>query len=229
MSVDRDIVLEKVRSHLAEELGVDAGANHGRDALSRRPRGRLARPLRTGDGARGHLWREDVRAGGRGHRHRRAGRGLRGGEGRSSRLMAEGIRATGRGGIEGRTRAASGSGCPERADRRPPRGGARAGAHSLLVGRPPRRLLRAPGVPRRQRPGPRDRGAPLRPPPALGHRPPDEGARAGRLGQGMRHGGRRAGPARHHVRAPARDRSTVESTSRRCSPPSGRWRPSASR
>jgi len=37
MSVDRDIVLEKVRSHLAEELGVDAGSitdeTHFRDDL----------------------------------------------------------------------------------------------------------------------------------------------------------------------------------------------------
>ena len=37
MSVDRDIVLEKVRSHLAEELGVDAGGitdeTHFRDDL----------------------------------------------------------------------------------------------------------------------------------------------------------------------------------------------------
>jgi acyl carrier protein len=37
MSVDRDIVLEKVRSHLADELGVDAGSiddeTHFRDDL----------------------------------------------------------------------------------------------------------------------------------------------------------------------------------------------------
>ncbi len=37
MSVDRDIVFEKVRSHLAEELGVDGGAitdeTHFRDDL----------------------------------------------------------------------------------------------------------------------------------------------------------------------------------------------------
>jgi len=37
MSMDRDIVLDKVRSHLAEELGVDAGAiddgTHFRDDL----------------------------------------------------------------------------------------------------------------------------------------------------------------------------------------------------
>ena len=37
MSLDRDIVLEKVRSHLAEELGVDAGSinddTHFRDDL----------------------------------------------------------------------------------------------------------------------------------------------------------------------------------------------------
>ena len=37
MSVDRDIVLEKVRTHLAEELGVDAGSisdeTHFRDDL----------------------------------------------------------------------------------------------------------------------------------------------------------------------------------------------------
>lgn len=37
MSVDRDIVLEKVRTHLAQELGVDAGAitdeTHFRDDL----------------------------------------------------------------------------------------------------------------------------------------------------------------------------------------------------
>ncbi|MEJ7875840.1 MAG: acyl carrier protein [Solirubrobacterales bacterium] len=37
MSIDRDVVLEKIRSHLAEELGVDRGAitgdTHFRDDL----------------------------------------------------------------------------------------------------------------------------------------------------------------------------------------------------
>ena len=119
--------------------------------------------------------------------------------------MAEGIRAAGRGGIEGRERQPPGPAALRAPDRRPAPGSAGARAHALVLGRSPRRLLRAARLPRRQRPRARYRRAPLRPPSPLGHRAPDQGARPGRLWPGVRDGRRRTGLARADGRASARD------------------------
>ena len=63
----REEVFALIRAHLADELEVDPARDRRGDALQGGPRGRLARPLHARAGARGLLRREDVRrAGGAG-------------------------------------------------------------------------------------------------------------------------------------------------------------------
>ena len=59
-------IFAKVREHLATEREIDAGAITDETQVQRGPRRRLARSLRAGHGARGHLWRCDERGGGGG-------------------------------------------------------------------------------------------------------------------------------------------------------------------
>ena len=204
MTLTRDQVMEKVREHLATELELDAGGDRRRDPVQGGPRRRLARPLRAGDGARGLLRGHVSRRGGGEDRDRRRRGRLR----RSSACPRRRWRA----GSAGSVGAAGAGARPDRAHG--PRGAARAarraaadaappGAHPLVLGRAPRRLLRPARLPRRQRPRAGDRRAPVQPLPARRHRPADEDARPGGQRPRLRRGrgrARGAGAARARPR-----------------------------
>ena len=85
---------------------------------------------------------------------------------------------------------------PRRADRRAAGGPAPPRGHALLLGRPSRRLVRAPGVPGGRRPRAGRRGASLPALPARGHRAADQGPRPGRQWARLRRGRARARAAR---------------------------------
>ena len=76
-AMTREEVLELIRAHLADELEIDPARIEREHALQGRPRGRLARPVHAGAGARGLLRRADARRAGRADPHRRPGRRLR--------------------------------------------------------------------------------------------------------------------------------------------------------
>ena len=137
--MNRDEVMDKVREHLAAELGVDAAEIEDGDPLSRRPRRRLARPLRARDGAGGHL------------RRSRSPRRKRRGSRRSAEAVDFVVEHVPRAPAQGSEAMARGRRRSARADRRVARGAApQALTHSSWAERS-RRVLWAARLPRGQR------------------------------------------------------------------------------
>ena len=178
------------------------GSHRRGHALQGGPRGRLARPLHARAGARGPLRRaHDRRAGGA----------------RSSPWARPSTSSS------PTPRRRPELAAPERPPRRAARGPAPPGVHARLLDRAALGLLRAAGLPGRQRARPGRDGGPLPAPGgrALRRRAPDEDPRPDRLGPVLP--GRRRAPRR--ARAPRRPPRPTASARRprRSSRPSACW------
>ena len=223
-------VLAKVREHLSTELEVPAERDRRVDAPSRGPRRRLARPLRAGDGARGHLWDQRLRGGG--GRIETVGQAV---DFVSGRLGADELSGRWRVGSEARLRA------PQSAKRGP----ARARRADRRAARRPAAQARSP-TPRGPTTAPDSYGRLaflgdgvlglavaehlFQPLPARRHRQADQGSRPGGQRARLHRGRRDARPARAAARGGADASSRAGSTSRRSlASASGRWRRSARR